>query len=110
MIFEIKNIIIDCTKEIARLNRRERKEFFLNKIKSFKLVVTITGRYYYTWVIGTGKDQIIVCREGFEAAYNISSWYTEGQTSASIVHLSLTHVCAPMKKKQSGNLFSSSNV
>ena len=44
VIFEIKNIIIDCTKEIARLNRRERKEFFLNKIKSFKLVVTITGR------------------------------------------------------------------
>jgi hypothetical protein len=49
----------------------------LNKLKSMKVRVTMTGKYYFSWQIGTGSDTILVCRKGFEVAYQISSWYTD---------------------------------
>ena len=75
--FESKKLVIECKRELQRLDRKERKEFFINKLRGFKLVVTITGRYYYTWVIGAGEQKVIVCRDGFETAYGLSSWYVD---------------------------------
>jgi hypothetical protein len=39
--------------------------------------VTLTGKYFFTWQVGVGVNRQIVCRKGFEMAYQISSWYTD---------------------------------
>ena len=41
------------------------------------MVVTSTGRYYYTWAVSTDEKKIIVCRDGFETAYGLSPWYVD---------------------------------
>jgi hypothetical protein len=77
VIFDGHRAMIDAIKEMERLDRAERKRYMLAKLQSLQVRVTMTGKYYFTWQIGTGSNRIVVCRRGFELAYHISSWYTD---------------------------------
>lgn len=73
VIFEGWKALVQCIKEVKRLNRQERKEYFLIKLRSFQLVVTRTGRYYYAWKIEVGESKLFCACSGFKTAYSISS-------------------------------------
>ena len=75
--FEAKRVILSAIKETERLDRDERKTYLLDKLKSLKVKVKMTGKYFFTWQVGTGADRMVVCRAGFELAYQISHWYTD---------------------------------
>ena len=77
VVFDTKRAVISCVKEQERLDREERKKFMLDKLKSLQVRVTMTGKYYFTWQIGTGAERIVVCRYGFEMAYQITRWYSD---------------------------------
>ena len=77
VVFDATEAIKAAIKELARLNRKERKVYLLDKVKSLQVRVTMTGKYFVSWQVGTGVDRIVVCRGGFETAYQISSWYTD---------------------------------
>jgi hypothetical protein len=77
VVFDAKRILIDAIKEKERLDREERKNYMLAKMRSLQLVVTTSGRYYYTWRVGVGENAVQVCRQGFQTAYVVSSWYTD---------------------------------
>ena len=75
--FEAKRAILSAIKEKERLDREERKKYMMEKIRALEVKITMTEKYYYTWQVGIGADRIVVCRAGFEMAYQISTWYTD---------------------------------
>jgi hypothetical protein len=77
VIYDAQRAVVACIKEKERLDRAERKQYMLDKLKSLKVRVTMTGKYFFTWQVGVGVNRQIVCRRGFEMAYQISSWYTD---------------------------------
>ena len=73
--------MIDCMKEVARKNAEQRKQYFLDKCRSFECRVTVCGKYKLNFIAGTGTLATRVCRQGFLSAYCISKWYLDNIVS-----------------------------
>mmetsp|Transcript_17916 Transcript_17916/g.26421 ORF Transcript_17916/g.26421 Transcript_17916/m.26421 type:complete len:101 (+) Transcript_17916:60-362(+) len=62
---ETQDLMIDCMKEVARKNAEQRKQYFLDKCRSFECRVTVCGKYKLNFIAGTGTLATRVCRQGF---------------------------------------------
>jgi hypothetical protein len=48
VIFDAQRAVMSFIKEKERLDRDERKRYMLDKLKSLKVRVTTTGKYFFT--------------------------------------------------------------
>ncbi len=68
---------MECKSSIARMSRRERKEYLIDKFRTFQVSVTKNKKYKFAICIGEGDNMYLVCRKGFGLAYTVSHWYID---------------------------------
>ena len=59
------------------MDREERKRHLLEELKSMDVRVTMCGKYFFAWKIGSGANAVCVCRNAFHLAHHVSAWYTD---------------------------------
>lgn len=75
--FKARKLMISCIKEIERLDREHRKQYLLDKFRSFQVRVTKKKKWKFVILAGEGDNMHIVCKRGFCRAYAVSHWYVE---------------------------------
>jgi hypothetical protein len=75
--FRCRRVKIDCIKEIERLERDEKKQYLLDKFRTFQVRITKHKKYKFCILAGQGDNMHLVCKRGFCIAYNVSHWYVE---------------------------------
>jgi hypothetical protein len=75
--FKARSLMIDCIKEIERLDREKRKQYLLDKFRSFQVRITKRKKWKFVILAGQGDNMHIVCKRGFCRAYAVSHWYVE---------------------------------
>jgi hypothetical protein len=59
------------------MSRRDKKQFLMDKFRTFQVTVTEKNTYKFVLCIGEGANMRLVCRRGFARAYAVSHWYIE---------------------------------
>ena len=75
--FDARNLYKQCMSEVLRLNKQEKKEYFLSKISAFQVRVTPSQKHKFVYTVGSAANQHVVCRKGFTQAYTITKWYLD---------------------------------
>lgn len=75
--FRARSLMIGCIKEIERMDRDNRKQYLLDKFRSFQVRVTKKKKWKFVILAGCGDNMHIVCKRGFCRAYAVSHWYVE---------------------------------
>lgn len=70
--FKARSHMINCIKEIERLDRENRKQYLLYKFR-----VRITSMKSGICLAGHGDIMHVVCKRGFCHAYAVSHWHVE---------------------------------
>jgi hypothetical protein len=66
-----------CLSATLRLSRQEKKQYLMDRFRTFQVTVTKKRKYKFALCVGEGDEMYLVCRKGFAQAYSISHWYVE---------------------------------
>ncbi len=72
-----RNLYMKCLSATLRLSRQEKKQYLMDRFRTFQVTVTKKKKYKFALCVGEGDEMYLVCRKGFAQAYSISHWYVE---------------------------------
>jgi hypothetical protein len=72
-----RKLVIDCLSSVLRLTRDEKKQYLVDKFRTFQVKVTPKQKFKYSLCVGEGENMHFVCRRGFALVYSVSHWYVE---------------------------------